>query len=333
MARSSESIETQPPPEVRLDKLQPDVHPPQPEPRPAPQPRPQDQQNGDRSPPPAALAPSYQPRTSSESPVNPVQSKGNGNGSENRIDEKESGNEHPSTTGGGPAEESATGRAEATAPAAPASLPPPHVPTTQPHNGQDGQDGTRNGGDTPLSPSPPMSGARPPPDGLPRPGQIAYSGLPSYQPPPNLHAGAQYGYPAQIPQQHDPYRASPTAVNSAMALPSMRTFDHQQQPQQPQQPPQQQSQGYTMAAPMGQPMAGPMGGQMGLPLQAGMTAAPVGVGYYSNTLPPSPYGMQVDSNGVRYAILPEIDPRIILANRQKKVSPPMHLAHRALSLC
>lgn len=79
-----------------------------------------------------------------------------------------------------------------------------------------------------------------------------------------------------------------------------------------------------MAAPMGQPMAAPMGGQIGLPSQAGMTAGPVGMGYYSNTMPPNPYGMQVDSNGLRYAILPEIDPRIILANRQKKVPPGEH---------
>jgi hypothetical protein len=71
---------------------------------------------------------------------------------------------------------------------------------------------------------------------------------------------------------------------------------------------------------MGQQMAGPMGGHMGLPGQAGMAPGPhVGMAYYSNTLPPNPYGVQVDPNGIRYAILPEIDPRIILANRQKKV--------------
>lgn len=73
---------------------------------------------------------------------------------------------------------------------------------------------------------------------------------------------------------------------------------------------------------MGQPMTGPMGGQMGMPAQGGMAPGPVGIGYYSNALPHNPYGMQVDSNGVRYAIMPEIDPRIILANRQKKVPIP-----------
>lgn len=64
---------------------------------------------------------------------------------------------------------------------------------------------------------------------------------------------------------------------------------------------------------------------MGMSVPGGMAPGPSGMGYYSNTLPPNPYGMQVDANGVRYAIMPEIDPRIILANRQKKVPTPSTL--------
>jgi hypothetical protein len=338
MAQSSESIETQPPPpEVRPAKLQSDLHPPQPEPEPHPHPQsqPHVQLNGDRPPPSAAVASTYQPSISSESLASPKQSNGNENengrenGIENRNDGKASGNKDRSTTASGLTEAAVTGGAEATVPAASTSLHSTHVSTTQSHNGHGGQNVSRNSADAPLSPSPPMSGARPPPDGLPRQGQPAYSSPASYQPPPNMHAGAQYAYPAQIQQQqqqHDPYRASPTAVNSPMALPSMRTFDRQQQALQQQPPP--QPQGYAMGAPMGQPMAGPMVGQMGLPAQAGMASGPVGMGYYS-TLPATPYAMQVDPNGVRYAILPEIDPRIILANRQKKVPTPSHSTYQA----
>jgi hypothetical protein len=61
---------------------------------------------------------------------------------------------------------------------------------------------------------------------------------------------------------------------------------------------------------------------MGMGNPGAMAQGPVGMGYYSNTMPPNPYGMQVDTNGMRYAIMPEIDPRIILANRQKKVLTP-----------
>lgn len=71
-----------------------------------------------------------------------------------------------------------------------------------------------------------------------------------------------------------------------------------------------------------------MAAQMGVPAQGGMVPGPVGMGYYSNAMPPNPYGMQVDANGMRYAIMPEIDPRIILANRQKKVS--IHSTHYLL---
>jgi hypothetical protein len=310
MAQSSESIQSQPPPEVRLDKLQPDIRHSQQEPQ--PQPQPQTQLNGDRTPPSVAVASLVQSRLSNDL-VNP-----------NYSNQNISDNKHGSTTGSGKIEARVAGDAEATVSA---SLASPHsteasiAPFDSSHGGQNG---TRSSGDAPLSLSPPMSGSQPPSAGQLRQGQTAYSSPASYQQSPSMHAGAQYAYPTQIPQQHDPYRSSPASVNSSMALPSMRTFDHQQQPQPQQQPPP-QSQAYTMGAPMGQPLTGPMGGQMGMPVPGSMTPGPVGMGYYSNTLPPNPYGMQVDSNGVRYAILPEIDPRIILANRQKKVPIPSTL--------
>lgn len=74
-----------------------------------------------------------------------------------------------------------------------------------------------------------------------------------------------------------------------------------------------------MGAQMGAHMGAPMGAQMGMGAPGQMVPGPVSMGYYANTMPPAQYGMQVDANGMRYAILPETDPRIILANRQKKV--------------
>lgn len=306
MAQSSESIQSQPPPEVRLDKLQPDIHHSQQEPQ--PQPQPQIPLNGDRTPPSAAVASRVQSSISNDLDKPDYK------------DETRSDKKHGSATGSGIVEARSTGHTGATVSAPRASPKAAEGSIAQLDGSHGGQDGVRNSGDAPLSLSPPMSGPQPPPAGQHRQGQTAYSNPAPYQPSSSMHAGAQYAYQTQIPQQqHDPYRASPTSVNSSMALPSMRTFDHQQQPQQ-QQPPQPQA--YAMAVPMGQAMPGPMGGQMGMPPQGGMASGPVGIGYYSNSLPPNPYGMQVDSNGVRYAILPEIDPRIILANRQKKVPIP-----------
>ncbi|OIW31863.1 hypothetical protein CONLIGDRAFT_712311 [Coniochaeta ligniaria NRRL 30616] len=295
MAQSSESIKSQPPPEVRLDKLQPDIHHSQQATQPQTQPQPK--LNGDRTPPSAAVASRVQSSISNDL-VTP-----------NYSNENSSDNKHTSTTGGGSIEAGETGKAEATVPSCRASPHSTEVSIAQLASSHGGQNGTRNSGDAPLSPSPPMSGSQHPPAGQPRQGQAAYSSPASYQTSPSMHTGAQYAYPTQIPQQHDPYRASPASVNSSMSLPSMRTFDQQQPPQ---------SQAYTMGSPVGQPIAGQMGGQMGMPSPGGMAPGPVGMGYYSSTLPPNPYGMQVDSNGVRYAIMPEIDPRIILANRQKK---------------
>lgn len=306
MAQSSESIQSQPPPEVRLDKLQPDIHHSQQEPQ--PQPQPQIPLNGDQTPPSAAVASRVQSSISNDL------------GKPDYRDETRSDNKHGSATGSGIVEARSTGHTGATVSAPRASPKAAEGSIAQLDVSHGGQDGARNSGDAPLSLSPPMSGSQPPPAGQHRQGQTAYSNAAPYQPSSSMHAGAQYAYQTtQIPQQHDPYRASPTSLNSSMALPSMRTFDHQQQPQQ-QQPPQPQV--YAMGVPMGQAMPGPMGGQMGMPPQGGMASGPVGIGYYSNSLPPNPYGMQVDANGVRYAILPEIDPRIILANRQKKVPIP-----------
>jgi len=336
MAQSTESIETQPPPEVRLDKdkPQPDLHPPRPQQQ---QPRLQSQlqnnTNGERALSPAAVTSNVQPSISRESSSTYLGlSNGNKNSSEDHKEEKGSAsNYYNLPTASSLVKPAVSSYVEATSPVpaapSPAQTHSTHLSTTpQPHNDHGGQNGTRNSGGAP-SPSPPMSGhgARPPPDGQPprQQAQPTYSspGPPSYQPPLGMHPTAQYVYPGPVQQQHDPYRTSAATMNSSMALPSMRTFDHQQQQPPPPPPP---PHGYTMGTPMGQQMAGPMGGQMSLPAQGGMAAGPpVGMGgYYSSTLPPNPFGMQVDSNGMRYAILPEVDPRIILANRQKKVTGP-----------
>lgn len=180
-----------------------------------------------------------------------------------------------------------------------------------------------------------MNHGQPPPVGPPRQGQIGYSGPSPYQPPHQLppqaqqqpspmHAATQYAYQTQtLPHQHhDPYRAPPPA------LPSMRTFDPPQPQQQPQQHPPQQvaplHTSYTMGAPMGQPIGAPMAAPMvlGAPPQLGPGPGPgpgpSGMTFYNTTIPASPYGIPIDANGMRYALLPDVDPRIILANRQKK---------------
>jgi hypothetical protein len=75
---------------------------------------------------------------------------------------------------------------------------------------------------------------------------------------------------------------------------------------------------------MGQPMGNPLGAQMGMgaPTQMGPGPgpgpSPVGMTFYNTTLPAGAYGMPLDANGMRYALLPDLDPRVILANRQKK---------------
>jgi hypothetical protein len=83
---------------------------------------------------------------------------------------------------------------------------------------------------------------------------------------------------------------------------------------------------------MGQPMGNPLGAQMGMgaPTQMGPGPgpgpSPVGMTFYNTTLPAGAYGMPLDANGMRYALLPDLDPRVILANRQKKV-PLLHSLH------
>jgi hypothetical protein len=149
-----------------------------------------------------------------------------------------------------------------------------------------------------LSAPPPMSNAQPPP-GPPRQ-PVGYPS-PTPYPSPALPPGTQYAYAAQAAQAAgDPYRASPAAVNSSMALPSMRTIDHiASQP----------------------PHAIPMGGPMAPPLPPATAA----MGYYN--VPPHAYGTHHDPTAaMRYVLPPNLtDPRVALSGgRHKKVSvPPM----------
>jgi white-opaque regulator 2 len=297
MAQSSESVQSRPEPsEARVDKLdslqQPDAPIVRPTPSPS-HPDPQPQLNGDRPPPSASVASILQSNTISDLVApNP-----------GTVSGTESKQEAPT----------ASVHAGSSSPAASTSHRHPHEPPTavQADSSHGGQNGTRNNGNAPLSPSPPMSNSHNHSDGsLPRQGQSNYSSSTPYQPPPSMHTAAQYAYPAPLQQQHDPYRPPPPPMNPSMALPSMRTFDHQQQ--QPPQPAPPQS--YAMGMPMGQPL----GGQMAMPGPGAMVPGPVSMGYYT-TVPPNAYGVQVDVNGQRYAMMPEVDPRIILANRQKKV--------------
>jgi hypothetical protein len=72
-----------------------------------------------------------------------------------------------------------------------------------------------------------------------------------------------------------------------------------------------------MGQPIGTPVGAPIG--MGAPTQMGPGPGPAGMAFYNNAMPAAPYGLPIDANGMRYAIMPDVDPRIILANRQKKV--------------
>ncbi|KAB5523859.1 hypothetical protein GE09DRAFT_1194821 [Coniochaeta sp. 2T2.1] len=332
-AQSSKSIQTQPEPEVRLDKLQPD-HPDarpdeQKEPPPLPhpqQPQPQDpaqqQLNGDRPAPSATVASSSSPPSNNITDLIPP----------NNSTAATNDSKHDSPTASGPVDAPGSGQVKApvaTVATTSTTLPPIQVPTQQIDSNHGGQNGTRNSGDRPLSHSPPMSTSQAPPDGLPRQGQTGY---PNAAPSPYhvSHPGAPYAYPAQVQPHHDPYRPPPTTVSSSIPLPSMRTFDHQQQPpQQPGPPPH----GYNMGVPMGQHMGGPMAGQMGMPAPGGMPPGQVALSYYPNPLPPNAYTMQYDVNGQRYAMLPEVDPRIILANRQKKKWVRQEIKRRTKTGC
>lgn len=78
---------------------------------------------------------------------------------------------------------------------------------------------------------------------------------------------------------------------------------------------------------MGQPIGTPVGASigMGAPAQMGPGPGPgpAGMAFYNNAMPTAPYGLPIDAMGMRYALMPDVDPRIILANRQKKV-PSLH---------
>ncbi|KAK3352833.1 hypothetical protein B0T25DRAFT_455700 [Lasiosphaeria hispida] len=146
-----------------------------------------------------------------------------------------------------------------------------------------GRHETRYSGDTPLLASPPMSNAQHPQG--PHRQQVNYPSPTSY-PPAGLPT-AHYAFPSQPAPPPDHYR------QTATALPSMRTLDHQQQQHQHQ---------HTMA------MAGHMAGPM---------APGPPMGYYS--VPPHAYSIHADPNAMRFAIAPGMaDPRIALSGGRHK---------------
>lgn len=161
---------------------------------------------------------------------------------------------------------------------------------------RNGENGAHNATET-TSPSPSMSNAHH--QQGPHRQQVGYPSPTSF-PSPGMPPTAQYAYPPQQGQHVDPYRASPTAVNTSMALPSMRTID----------PHQSQQQAHNMAmgaAAMGAPMPTP--------------GAPI----YYNMPPHHPYAMHsADPNALRYPLPPNVaDPRIAMSGgRHKKVGNP-----------
>lgn len=162
-------------------------------------------------------------------------------------------------------------------------------PTASSHH--NGENGTHNSSsDAQSPPSPSMSNAHHPPG--PHRQQVGYPSPTSF-PSPGMPPTAQYAYPPQPGPHVDPYRASPTAVNTPMSLPSMRTID-----------PHQQQHAHGMA--MGPAMGGPM---------------PAGAGQIYYNMSPHTYAMHPDPNALRYALPPNVaDPRIALSGgRHKKV--------------
>lgn len=191
-------------------------------------------------------------------------------------------------------------------------------------------------------PSPPMS--HPPPAAGPRQPQQQQSSEQQKHAPPTLQpvnypgshyhlhptqAGhgpppppPQYGYPPPG-QPVDQYRQSPTGPPPhSLALPSMRSFDHQQQQGQPQHPIQQHPQGQQYPH---QPQqthgqhAPPQYAQHPQHHPMGSTMAPgPHMGYF--TINQQPYGMH-DPMGMRYGLPPGLyDPRMQLSGgRHKKV--------------
>lgn len=122
----------------------------------------------------------------------------------------------------------------------------------------------------------------------------------------------QYGYPPPG-QPVDQYRQSPTGPPPhSLALPSMRSFDHQQQHPQNQQYPHQPQQPHAQHAPpqyAQHPQHHPMGSTM---------APGPHMGYF--TINQQPYGIH-DPMGMRYGLPPGLyDPRMQLSGgRHKKV--------------
>lgn len=147
--------------------------------------------------------------------------------------------------------------------------------------------------------------------GSPRPQQQQQAPLVNYAPQSTYVTAAttglntQYGYAGTGTQPNDVYRADTNVANSAMSLPSMRTFDRAQQTQQQQRP---QQHGHTPIA-MSHAMTSPVTGN---------------VGYYQQQPAPltsnNTYGMAPDTMGGHRYPLPPNDPRSVLAGtRHKKV--------------
>jgi hypothetical protein len=170
------------------------------------------------------------------------------------------------------------------------------------HNGQNGHGGhggengevvdheqrhPREGGDATPSPAPSMSTPQGPHGHQRQMGH--YQGPTGY--PGVSMPGAQYAYAAATGQMGDPYRGGPTAMNSAMSLPSMRSID-------PMQHNQAHAHAMHMGAPMGAPIAHP--------------AAPMT--YYGQPF-------MHDPNAMRFPLQPlVVDPRgAMTGGRHKKV--------------
>ncbi|KAI5862483.1 hypothetical protein GGS23DRAFT_570439 [Durotheca rogersii] len=133
---------------------------------------------------------------------------------------------------------------------------------------------------------------RPPRQSIGYPNPTAYA-------PPGM-GNPQYGYPNPGGQGPDAYRASTGVPNSAMALPSMRTFDSAQQQVHPQQH-------LAMSIPVNPVPSMPAQSHMAYFGQ--QSAVPMGGG--------NPYGLTADALGPRYA-LPPSGPGSVLGGRHKK---------------
>ena len=311
MAQPSELTSSQPPPEASPDKRHhlDDVH--------------QHQQDGQPAPPTDATGATSAPKTTVTSNITGANAPVNNDGSASRSgtgcggrgngDESENGGTgeavnstaHPAHTqpsgGGGrigdrreghqPADTSPTAQpGTATAPCQ--STLPGGTTSSSRNGGQPGQNGsTSAASDSQSPPAPPMSNTQPPPPGPPRQ-PVSYPSPNSF-PSPGIPPTAQYAYAPQPSPHPDPYRASPTVMNSPMPLPSMRTLDPLQA---------QHAHGMPMGSPMGAPMPSPAG-----PMYYGMSS--------------HPYGMPSDPNALRYSLPPNMtDPRIALSGgRHKKV--------------